>query len=80
LLQAGSISYSPQKKLKRKEYHTSSDFSKDVQLVFSNATEFNAEGSQIHEDAQTLKVRFALVDLPLEANPSAAVLFSPAHG
>ena len=47
---------SPQKKLKRKEYHTSADFSKDVQLVFSNAMEFNAEGSQIHEDAQTLKV------------------------
>lgn len=47
---------SPQKKLKRKEYHTSVDFSKDVQLVFSNAMEFNSEGSQIHEDAQTLKV------------------------
>lgn len=46
----------PQKKLKRKEYHTSAEFSKDVQLVFSNAVEFNSEGSQIHEDAQTLKV------------------------
>jgi len=46
----------PQKKLKRKEYHTSTDFSKDVQLVFSNAMEFNSEQSQIHEDAQTLKV------------------------
>lgn len=48
---------SPQKKLKRKEYHTSAEFSKDVQLVFLNAVEFNSEGSQIHEDAQTLKVR-----------------------
>ena len=45
-----------QKKLKRKEYHASIDFSRDVQLVFSNAMEFNSEGSQIHEDAQTLKV------------------------
>lgn len=55
---------SPQKKLKRKEYHTSSDFSKDVQLVFSNAMEFNSEGSQIHEDAQTLKVRFSPIVIP----------------
>ena len=30
--------------------------SEDVQLVFSNAMEFNSEESQIHEDAQTLKV------------------------
>jgi len=27
-------------KLKRKEYHTGADFSKDFQLVFSNAMEF----------------------------------------
>jgi len=47
---------SPQKKLKREEYHTSTDFSKDVQLVFSNAIKFNSEKSQIHQDAQTLKV------------------------
>ena len=54
----GGLNLTPfhQKKLKRKEYHTSGDFSRDVQLVFSNAMEFNAEGSQIYEDAQTLKV------------------------
>lgn len=52
-----NLTPSPQKKLKRKEYHTSADFARDVQLVFSNAVEFNSEGSQIHEDAQTLKVR-----------------------
>jgi len=46
-----------QEKLKREEYHTSTDFStEDVQLVFLNAMEFNSKGSQIHGDAQTLKV------------------------
>jgi len=33
-----------------------STFSKDAQSVFSNAMELSSEGSQIHEDAQTLKV------------------------
>jgi len=46
----------PQKELKREEYHTSTEFSKDVRLAFSNAMEFNLEESQIHEDARTLEV------------------------
>ena len=41
--------------------------SEDVQLVFSNAMEFNSEESQIHEDAQTLKV----------CSPQAAVHLPP---
>ena len=70
-----------QKKLKRKEYHTSTDFSKDVQLVFSNAMEFNSEESQIHEDAQTLKVCFlqAVVHALWKAEPTAIVLLPSAH-
>ena len=41
-------------KLERREFHRTTDFSKNSQLVFSNAMGFNSEGSQIHEDAQTL--------------------------
>jgi hypothetical protein len=71
---------SPQKKLKRKEYHTSAEFFKDVQLVVSNAMEFNSEGSQIHEDAQTLKVCSRSVSFLLpEPKPSVIVLFPSAH-
>jgi chromatin structure-remodeling complex subunit RSC4 len=70
----------PQKKLKRKEYHTSGDFSRDVQLVFSNAMEFNAEGSQIYGDAQTLKVRSLEVGISApEAKQCAIVLLPPVH-
>ena len=44
-----------QKKLKRKEYHKPIDFANDVELVFSNALEFNQEHTQIWEDATTLR-------------------------
>ena len=44
-----------QKRLKRKEYHTPSDFATDVELVFSNALEFNQERTQIWEDAVVLR-------------------------
>ena len=33
------------------------DFANDVELVFSNALEFNQEHTQIWEDAVTLRVR-----------------------
>lgn len=46
-----------QKKLKRKEYHTPTDFANDVELVFSNALEFNQEHTDIWEDALVLRVR-----------------------
>ena len=47
-----------QKHLKRKEYTTSLDFANDVELVFSNALEFNMEHTPIWEDAIVLRVRF----------------------
>ncbi|KAI0778968.1 Bromodomain-containing protein [Trametes elegans] len=54
------------KKLKRKEYHNPTDFANDVELVFSNALEFNQEHTQIWEDAVTLREYFRklLADLP----------------
>lgn len=45
-----------QKRLKRKEYTTCDEFANEVELVFSNALEFNLEHSQIWEDASTLRV------------------------
>ena len=45
-----------QKRLKRKEYSTSNDFAKDVELVFDNAIQFNADHTPIWEDAQQLRV------------------------
>ncbi|CDO73448.1 hypothetical protein BN946_scf185013.g83 [Trametes cinnabarina] len=54
------------KKLKRKEYHNPTDFANDVELVFSNALEFNQEHTQIWEDAIKLRDYFRklLADLP----------------
>ncbi|KAL7285080.1 hypothetical protein ACG7TL_000172 [Trametes sanguinea] len=54
------------KKLKRKEYHNPSDFANDVELVFSNALEFNQEHTQIWEDAIKLRDYFRklMADLP----------------
>ncbi|TBU40013.1 Bromodomain-containing protein [Dichomitus squalens] len=54
------------KKLKRKEYHRPFDFANDVELVFSNALEFNQEHTQIWEDATALRDYFRklMADLP----------------
>ncbi|KAI0720047.1 Bromodomain-containing protein [Cerioporus squamosus] len=54
------------KKLKRKEYPKPVDFANDVELVFSNALEFNQEHTQIWEDAVTLREYFRklMSDLP----------------
>ncbi|KAG2156595.1 RSC complex protein [Suillus bovinus] len=54
------------KHLKRKEYQTSLDFANDVELVFSNALEFNQDHSQIWEDAVTLRDYFRqlMSDMP----------------
>ncbi|KAG1904739.1 Bromodomain-containing protein [Suillus fuscotomentosus] len=54
------------KHLKRKEYQTSLDFANDVELVFSNALEFNQDHSQIWEDAIILRDYFRqlMSDMP----------------
>ncbi|KAI0652506.1 Bromodomain-containing protein [Trametes meyenii] len=54
------------KKIKRKEYHNPSDFANDVELVFSNALEFNQEHTQIWDDAVLLREFFRklMADLP----------------
>ncbi|KAG1754925.1 Bromodomain-containing protein [Suillus paluster] len=54
------------KHLKRKEYQTSLEFATDVELVFSNALEFNQDHSQIWEDAIILRDYFRqlMSDLP----------------
>jgi hypothetical protein len=46
-----------QKRIKRKEYYTMTDFADDVELVFSNAMAFNQDHTQIWEDALNLRVR-----------------------
>lgn len=56
-----------QKRLKRKEYHTSQEFANDVELVFSNALEFNQDHTEIWEDAIVLRVR--PLRLPFTSNP-----------
>ncbi|KIK94150.1 hypothetical protein PAXRUDRAFT_470360 [Paxillus rubicundulus Ve08.2h10] len=67
------------KRLKRKEYTTSEVFANDVELVFSNALEFNQEHSQIWEDAVTLRDNFRqlMSDLP---SPHALVRYSKTSG
>ncbi|KAI0756347.1 Bromodomain-containing protein [Daedaleopsis nitida] len=54
------------KKLKQKEYPMPVDFANDVELVFSNALEFNQEHTQIWEDAVALREFFRklMSDLP----------------
>ncbi|EPQ60463.1 Bromodomain-containing protein [Gloeophyllum trabeum ATCC 11539] len=54
------------KRLKRKEYHNSADFARDVELVFANALEFNQEHTPIWEDALVLRDYFRklMSDLP----------------
>ncbi|KAJ6502667.1 hypothetical protein DFH09DRAFT_297204 [Mycena vulgaris] len=54
------------KRLKRKEYPTSTDFADDVELVFSNAMAFNLDHTQIWEDALNLRNTFRqlMSDLP----------------
>ncbi|TCD71196.1 hypothetical protein EIP91_012146 [Steccherinum ochraceum] len=62
------------KKLKRKEYPNALEFANDVELVFSNALEFNQEHTPIWEDAVVLRAspfqtstdhfRHLMADLP----------------
>jgi Bromodomain len=49
-----------QKKIKRKEYYDASAFMADVELIFSNAIEYNADHSMIWEDAHSLRVSITL--------------------
>ncbi|KAE9398490.1 Bromodomain-containing protein [Gymnopus androsaceus JB14] len=55
-----------QKQVKRKEYHSVSEFAADMELVFSNAMQFNVEHTQIWEDALALRDYFRqiMADLP----------------
>ncbi|KAI0785390.1 Bromodomain-containing protein [Irpex lacteus] len=46
------------KRLKRREYETPLDFANDVELIFSNALEFNQEHTQIWDDAIVLRDYF----------------------
>ncbi|KAJ7269404.1 Bromodomain-containing protein [Mycena haematopus] len=54
------------KKVKQKEYYTMVDFADDVELVFSNAMDFNQDHTQIWEDALALQTMFRelMSDLP----------------
>ncbi|KAI0067972.1 Bromodomain-containing protein [Artomyces pyxidatus] len=54
------------KHLKRKEYHTPAQFAADVELVFSNAMQFNEDHTPIWEAARKLREHFAklMADLP----------------
>ncbi|KAJ7293007.1 RSC complex protein [Mycena rebaudengoi] len=54
------------KRVKRKDYASSSEFADDVELVFSNAMTFNQEHTQIWEDALSLRNTFRelMADLP----------------
>ena len=45
-----------QKRVKQKTYPDLDTFAADVNLIFNNAMQFNAEDSQIYEDAVLLKV------------------------
>ncbi|KAF9225509.1 Bromodomain-containing protein [Gyrodon lividus] len=67
------------KRLKRKEYITSEEFANDVELVFSNALEFNQDHSQIWNDAITLRDYFRqlMSDLP---SPHALARYSKTSG
>ncbi|EJC98735.1 Bromodomain-containing protein, partial [Fomitiporia mediterranea MF3/22] len=62
------------KRIKRKGYTTIQDFMSDVDLVFSNALQFNEEHSLIWEDALTLKTYFHQImnDLPAKYNMNRA--------
>ncbi|KAA1468131.1 Bromodomain-containing protein [Dentipellis sp. KUC8613] len=65
------------KHLKRKEYYNSATFAADVELVFSNALQFNEDHTPIWEAAQTLKKHFHkfMSDLP---EPYALPQYAPA--
>ncbi|KAJ7109887.1 Bromodomain-containing protein [Mycena epipterygia] len=54
------------KRVRHKEYGSSTEFADDVELVFSNAMEFNQDGTQIWEDALNLRDTFRqlMSDLP----------------
>ncbi|KAF7796572.1 hypothetical protein EIP86_007753 [Pleurotus ostreatoroseus] len=67
------------KHLKRKEYTTSLDFANDVELVFSNALEFNMEHTPIWEDAIVLRDYFRQLMSDLPAPYSIPAYASPDH-
>ncbi|KAI9438434.1 RSC complex protein [Lactarius psammicola] len=54
------------KHLKRKEYSNAAQFAQDVELVFSNAMQFNEDNTPLWEAARQLKEYFAklMADLP----------------
>src|SRR5580693_9801431 len=48
-----------QKHLKRKEYSHAAQFAQDVELVFSNAMQFNEDNTPLWEAARQLKVHIS---------------------
>ncbi|THG94578.1 hypothetical protein EW026_g6921 [Hermanssonia centrifuga] len=67
------------KHLKRKEYHNPLDFANDVELVFSNALEFNQEHTQIWEDTVLLRDYFRTLMSDLPPPYSIPAYASPDH-
>ncbi|PSR72571.1 hypothetical protein PHLCEN_2v11564 [Hermanssonia centrifuga] len=67
------------KHLKRKEYHNPLDFANDVELVFSNALEFNQEHTQIWEDTVLLRDYFRTLMSDLPSPYSIPAYASPDH-
>lgn len=45
------------KKISKNEYHDLAAFEADFNLMFSNAKQYNAEGSSVYTDAVTLQVK-----------------------
>ena len=63
-------------------YPTTADFVADVELVFSNALQFNEDNSPVWIAAQTLRPMFhkLLTELPPEYAPSATLTQPPGRG
>ncbi len=65
-----------QKRLKQKVYQSAAEFAVDVELIFSNATTFNQDGTQIFIDAVTLRVRLNC-SVPWVSQPSSSTGLFP---
>ncbi len=50
------LTFSTQKKLKRKKYQSIDQFMKDMDIMFENAKKYNTDESQIYKDAVDLQV------------------------
>lgn len=48
------------RKISNKVYKDVKEFEADLMLMFNNARRYNAEGSAVYDDANTLQVRISL--------------------